>query len=68
MGLLGFQLGASFTGPFGIAALVVAALIAAAGTLLVRWHTERWQVRAEQALPGPLDAYHLRDDIQERAA
>jgi membrane protein DedA with SNARE-associated domain len=68
MGILGFQLGASFTGPFGIAALVIAGVIAVAGTLVVRWNTERWQARAEQSLPGPLDAYHRGDGICERAA
>lgn len=68
MGMLGFQLGTRFTGPFGIAALIIAALLALAGTLLVKTNTERWQVSAEQALPGPLDAYHRRDSAERRAA
>jgi membrane protein DedA with SNARE-associated domain len=68
MGMLGFQLGASFTGPFGIVALLIAALIAAFGILLLRRNTARWQEEAEHALPGSLDAYHRPQLSRERAA
>ncbi len=68
MGWLGFQLGTSFTGPFGIVALVLAGVVAGGGVLLVRRNMAHWQRAAEAALPGPLDAYHHPEETGARTA
>ena len=50
MGVLGYSLGASVTGPLGIAGLVGAALVALAGALALRRHGRCWERQAVQAL------------------
>jgi membrane protein DedA with SNARE-associated domain len=51
MGLLGYGLGASVTGPLGIAGMAGAALIMVALTLVVRRHGQRWEREALRLLP-----------------
>jgi membrane protein DedA with SNARE-associated domain len=57
-GLLGFELGASFTGPAGIVSIIVALTVVAAGFIVLQRNIQRLERKAEQAIPGPLDAYH----------
>jgi membrane protein DedA with SNARE-associated domain len=51
MGSLGYGLGASVTGPLGIAGMVGGALVMAALTLLVRRHGQRWEREALTLVP-----------------
>ncbi len=59
MGLLGYGLGASATGPLGIAGLVGAALVALVVTLALWRNARRWEREALQALS---------DDVAREAA
>lgn len=51
MGLLGYILGASVTGPLGIAGMAAAALLAASGVLALHHNGQRLQRAALQAFP-----------------
>jgi membrane protein DedA with SNARE-associated domain len=59
MGLLGYGLGASITGPLGIAGLVAAVLVALVVVLAVRRNGRRWEREAMHA---------IQDDHLQRAA
>ncbi len=51
MGLLGYGLGASVTGPLGIAGMVGAALVTIALTLVLRRHGRHWEREALRVFP-----------------
>jgi len=59
-GLAGYFLGDTvhrLTGPIGIVTLILAVLIIIAFLIFIRRNEQRLEQEAEQALPGPLDAY-----------
>ncbi len=67
-GLGGYYLGDKvhlFTGPIGIVALVLAAIILIAFFIFLRRNEKRLEDEAERALPGPLDA-HQHDQEQDK--
>lgn len=45
------------TGPVGITLLILAGLAIIAGLIFLRRNEKRLEEEAEQAMPGPLDAY-----------
>jgi len=62
-GLGGYFLGDSIhrlTGPVAIISIVLAALVIIASLLFIRRNEQRLEAEAERALPGPLDAYHMK--------
>jgi membrane protein DedA with SNARE-associated domain len=64
IGLLGYVLGASVSGPLSYAGYALGVLVTAIGWLLLRRFLP--QLQAQAALPGPLDDYHRREEKDTR--
>ena len=67
-GLGGYFLGKSidrFTGPFGIASLVLAVIIIIATLIFVARNESRLEDEAEKAMPGSLDKYQTSGALRE---
>ena len=68
MGLLGYGLGASATGPLGYIAFALAAVIIVVGAVVLRRNEERWEREAVQAMTTAHGADTEGQGIEEEAA
>jgi len=67
MGLLGYGLGASVTGPLGYIGLALAAVIVVAGVIVLRRNEQRWEREATQAMTASYGGGLGRENVEEAA-
>jgi len=67
MGLLGYGLGASATGPLGYVGLALAAVVAVAGVVVLRRNEGRWEQEATRAMTTARDAGPDRRGVEAAA-